>query len=98
MRQVAEFERETACELVFHFRRKLGPDPLQANKHLFFKLKLDRTFNRKGILITLALAERQLVSVGALEDVTTIEVGPRVVQTSISQIEWSARSRLDRSG
>ena len=57
-RRVASFEESTACELVFHFRRRPGPDPLKFNQYLFHKFKLDQTERRTGILITLALKDR----------------------------------------
>lgn len=44
---------------MFHFRRKLGPDPENANKALFHKFKLHETSDHRAILITLALQEKK---------------------------------------
>lgn len=59
MTRVAEFENETGCQLLFHFRRKLGVSPLETNRELFFKFKLNETKHHNAILVTLALAEKK---------------------------------------
>ena len=58
-KRVATFESRTSCELVFHFRRRLGADPLQKNESLFYKFGLDKTKHRNGILITLGISDRK---------------------------------------
>jgi uncharacterized membrane protein len=58
-KRVAQFEEKTGCELVFHFRRKLGPKPTEFNRDLFYSFKLDKTSGGRGILITLALKEKK---------------------------------------
>jgi len=57
--RIKVFEQKTGCELVFHFRRKLGENPDQKNEFLFKKFKLDQTQSRRTILVTLALTDRQ---------------------------------------
>jgi uncharacterized membrane protein len=57
--RVQAFESKTGCELVFHFRRRLGSHPTEFNRKLFSKFKLDQTLSRRGILITLALIDRK---------------------------------------
>jgi len=57
--RVAVFEEKTGCELVFHFRRRLGTNPTEYNRKLFYKFKLDKTTGHRGILITLALVDRK---------------------------------------
>lgn len=59
MERVGHFEKVTGCELIFHFRRRLGRHPLEANRLLFYKYKLHQTHHRSAILLTLALKERQ---------------------------------------
>jgi uncharacterized membrane protein len=75
MDRVAIFEDKTGCELVFHFRRKLGPSPTEMNRKLFFKFNLDKTTGHRGILITLSLTDRQF-SVWADEGVA-VHAGDR---------------------
>jgi hypothetical protein len=58
-KRVHLFEEKTGCELVFHFRKRLGDDPLNRNRRLFHKFKLDHTEGRRAMLITLALTERK---------------------------------------
>ncbi len=58
-KHVATFEDVTGCELVFHFRRSLGSNPVEFNRQLFSRFKLDQTTGHRGILITLALSQRQ---------------------------------------
>jgi uncharacterized membrane protein len=57
--RVAVFEKNTGCELVFHFRRRLGTHPTEFNKKLFYRFKIDHTTGHRGILITLALVDRK---------------------------------------
>src|SRR5437879_1989236 len=57
--RVAQFERKTGCELVFHFRRRLGTNPTAFNQKLFLRFKLNETTGHRGILITLALVDRK---------------------------------------
>ena len=57
--RVSSFEAKTTCELVFHFRRRLGKEPLKKNEELFYKFGLEKTKHRNAILITLALSDRQ---------------------------------------
>ena len=59
MARIAQFEKSAGCELVFHFRRKLGPQPEKANQELFHPFGLDKTSDRRAVLVTLALREKQ---------------------------------------
>jgi uncharacterized membrane protein len=65
--RTSEFYKKTGCEIFFHFRRTLGPDPLHANRGLFSRFKLHRS-DEHNILVTLALVDRR-VSVWAGEKV-----------------------------
>ena len=56
--RVAQFERAAGCEMVFHFRRKLGADPELANRELFHRFGLDKTSDRRAVLVTLALRDK----------------------------------------
>ena len=58
IQRVSTFEKKTGCELVFHFRHRLGSDPETKNRELFHKFGLDKTSDRRAILVTLALQER----------------------------------------
>jgi uncharacterized membrane protein len=57
--RISQFEEKTACELVFHFRRKLGDEPLARARELFEKFNLQKTTHRNAILITIALKDRK---------------------------------------
>ena len=57
--RVADFEKKTSCELVFHFRRRLGSEPLKKNENLFYKFGLEKTKHRNAILISLGTVDRK---------------------------------------
>lgn len=57
--RVAMFETKTSCELVFHFRRRLGREPLVKNESLFYKFGLEKTKHRNAILITIAVTDHK---------------------------------------
>ncbi len=62
-KRVADFEKLTDCELIFHFRKRLpkAESDVEANRALFFKYGLHKTSHRAAVLITFALVDRKVV-------------------------------------
>ena len=57
--KIDEFEKATGCELVFHFRKTLGENPLAHAEQLFHKFKLSETRHGAAILIVLSFVDRK---------------------------------------
>lgn len=57
--RISVFEKKTSCELAFHFRRRLGDEPLKKNEELFYKFNLHQTRHRNAILISVATYEKK---------------------------------------
>lgn len=58
--RIETFENQTGCEVVFHFCRTLGPNPIEQTKSLFYKFGLEKTIDRAGILIAVSTRDRQI--------------------------------------
>lgn len=56
---IDHFEKASGCELVFHFRHKLGVQPFEKARELFYKFELDKTSHRAAILIAISFDDRK---------------------------------------
>jgi uncharacterized membrane protein len=70
-RAIAEAETRTSAEIRVHLERRLlrdgsgrRPDPLARARTVFLVLGMDRTAERSGVLVYLALRDRALAIVG----------------------------------
>jgi len=64
-RAIALAEAETSGEIRVHLERRLGAGhPLERARRIFTELGMQRTRDRNGVLIYLALADRRLAIVG----------------------------------
>jgi uncharacterized membrane protein len=70
-RAIAEAESRTSGEIRVHLERRVprrlfgrAPDVLVRARHVFHRLGMDRTAERHGVLIYLAIEERRLAVVG----------------------------------
>ena len=68
---IVEAESRTSAEIRVHLERRVTrrlfrrtPDPLTHARHVFARLGMGRTADRKGVLIYLAVGDRRLAVVG----------------------------------
>lgn len=64
MRAINSAEQDTSGEIRVHIERNCKIDPLERALEVFNHLKMDRTVQRNGVLIYLAVASHKLAIIG----------------------------------
>jgi uncharacterized membrane protein len=61
---ILEAERNTSGEIRVHLEGSCGGDPMNRAQELFYLLKMDNTKNNNGVLIYVAILDRQFAIYG----------------------------------
>jgi uncharacterized membrane protein len=61
---IREAEKETSGEIRLHLEKKAGKDIFQRALEVFFKIGMDKTAQRNGVLIYFATGERKFAIIG----------------------------------
>lgn len=62
--QIAEAEKQTSGEIRVHIEDECSIDPVDRAWHIFYKLEMDKTDLRSGIMIYLAVEDHKFAVIG----------------------------------
>ncbi len=62
--EIKEVEKKSICEIRLHIAKKIKSDIIEEAKKVFYKLEMDKTKERTGVLFFFAIKNRQFAIIG----------------------------------